>query len=187
MNKGKRGSQDCGMTSKLILRGVQCGKVCMGVVSMQSDEDTRSTKCVQLCTRVYNSRSVWITRRVWRRSWFLFWSNSTAYRSIYSNLLYSTNVRGNNKNNNCGVYTCGEIKETIKESDENNKKTTRGRKTIRTTKSETPKLGDRPRTYARNCGKIIRGADGSCGKRTHADRKEMDEATTMKWGNNEEA
>ena len=38
------------------------------------------------------------------------------------------NVRGNNKNNNCGIYTCGEIKETIKEtikeSDENNKKMT---------------------------------------------------------------
>ena len=74
-----------------------------------------------------------------------------------------------------------------KESDENNKKTTRGRKTIRTTKSETPKLGDRPSTYAHNCGKTIRGADGSCGKRTHADRREMDEATTTKWGNNEEA
>ena len=98
-----------------------------------------------------------------------------AYRSIYSNLLYSTNVRGNNKNNNCGVYTCGEIKETIKESDENNKKTTRGRKTIRTTKSKTLKSGDRPRTYAHNCG-----------KRMHVDRREMDEATTMKWGNNEE-
>ena len=74
-----------------------------------------------------------------------------------------------------------------KESDENNKKTTRGRKTIRTTKSETPKLGDRPSTYARNCRKTIRGADGSCGKRTRADRREMDEATTTKWGNNEEA
>ena len=110
-----------------------------------------------------------------------------AYRSIYSNLLYSTNVRGNNKNNNCGIYTCGEIKETIKESDENNKKTTRGRKTIRTTKSETPKLGDRPSTYARNCGKTIHGVDGSCGKGTRADRREMDEATTTKWGNNEEA
>ena len=24
------------------------------------------------------------------------------------------NVRGNNKNNNCGIYTCGEIKETIR-------------------------------------------------------------------------
>ena len=53
------------------------------------------------------------------------------------------NVRGNNKNNNCGIYTCGEIKETIKESDENNKKTTQGRKTIRTTKSKTLKLGNR--------------------------------------------
>ena len=37
-----------------------------------------------------------------------------AYRSIYSNLLYSTNVRGNNKNNNGGIYTCGEIKKTIR-------------------------------------------------------------------------
>ena len=74
-----------------------------------------------------------------------------------------------------------------KESDENNKKTTRGRKTIRTTKSETPKLGDRPSTYVHNCGKTIHGADGSCGKRTCADRWEMDEATTTKWGNNEEA
>ena len=74
-----------------------------------------------------------------------------------------------------------------KESDLNNKKTTRGRKTIRTMKSETPKLGDRPRTYAHNCRKTIRGADGSCGKRMHMDRWEMDEATTTKWGNNEEA
>ena len=97
------------------------------------------------------------------------------------------NVRGNNKNNNCGVYTCREIKEAIKESDENNKKMTRGRKTIRTMKSETLKSGDRPSTYTRNCGKTIHGADGSCGKRTHADRWEMDEATTTKWGNNEEA
>ena len=74
-----------------------------------------------------------------------------------------------------------------KESDENNKKMTRGRKTIRTTKSETPRSGDRSRTYAHNCRKTIRGADRSCGKRTHADRREMDEATTTKWGNNEEA
>ena len=57
---------------KSILRGVQCGKVCTGVVSMRSDRDMRSTKCVQLCTRVYDSRSVWITRRVRRWSWFLF-------------------------------------------------------------------------------------------------------------------
>ena len=63
---------------------------------------------------------------------------------------------------------------------------TRGRKTIRTTKSETPKSGDRPSTYVHNCGKTICDADGSCGKRTHADRREMDEATTMKWTNNEE-
>ena len=96
------------------------------------------------------------------------------------------NVRGNNKNNNCGIYTCGEIKETIKESDENNKKMTQGRKTIRTTKSETPKLGDRTSMYARNCRKTIRSADGSCRKGTHVDRREMDEATTTKWGNNEE-
>ena len=74
-----------------------------------------------------------------------------------------------------------------KESDLNNKKMTQGRKTIRTTKSETPKSGDRPSMYACNCGKTIRGADGSCGKRMHADRREMDEATTTKWGNNEEA
>ena len=73
-----------------------------------------------------------------------------------------------------------------KESDENNKKTTRGRKTIRTTKSETPKSGDRPSTYTCNCRKTICGADRSCGKRTCMDRREMDEATTTKWGNNEE-
>ena len=73
-----------------------------------------------------------------------------------------------------------------KESDENNKKTTRGRKTIRTTKSETPKLGDRSSTYVCNCGKTIHSADGSCRKGTCADRREMDEATTTKWGNNEE-
>ena len=73
-----------------------------------------------------------------------------------------------------------------KESDENNKKTTRGRKTIRTTKSKTPKSGDRPRTYARNCGKTIHGVDRSCGKGMCMDRREMDEATTTKWGNNEE-
>ena len=73
-----------------------------------------------------------------------------------------------------------------KESDLNNKKMTRGRKTIRTMKSETLKLGDRPSTYARNCGKTIRGADRSCGKGTCADRREMDEVTTTKWGNNEE-
>ena len=73
-----------------------------------------------------------------------------------------------------------------KESDENNKKTTQGRKTIRTTKSETLKLGDRPSTYVCNCRKTICGADRSCGKGTHMDRREMDEATTMKWRNNEE-
>ena len=174
------------MTSKSIPRGAQCGKGCTGVVSMRSDEDTRSTKCVQLCTRVYDSRSVRITRRVRRWSWFLFWSNSTAYRSIYSNLLYSTNVRGNNKNNNCGIYTCGEIKETIKESDQNNKKTTQGRKTIRTMKSKTLKLGDRLSMYVRNCGRTICSADRSCGKGTRADRREMDEATTTKWANNKE-
>ena len=109
-----------------------------------------------------------------------------AYRSIYSNLLYSTNVRGNNKNNNCGIYTCREIKETIKESDENNKKMTRGRKTIRTMKSKTTKSGDRPSMYMHNCRRTIRGADRSCGKGTCMNRKEMDEATTMKWANNEE-
>ena len=74
-----------------------------------------------------------------------------------------------------------------KESDLNNKKMTRGRKTIRTMKSKTPKSGDRPSMYAHNCGKTICGADRSCGKRTHMDRREMDEATTTKWGNNEEA
>ena len=74
-----------------------------------------------------------------------------------------------------------------KESDENNKKTTQGRKTIRTTKSETLKLGDRPSTYACNCRRTIHSADRSCGKGMCADRREMDEATTMKWGNNEEA
>ena len=61
MNEGKRGSRDCGMTSKSIPRGAQCGKVCTGVDRMWSDEDTRSTKCVQLCMRVYDSRSVQIT------------------------------------------------------------------------------------------------------------------------------
>ena len=74
-----------------------------------------------------------------------------------------------------------------KESDENNKKTTRGRKTIRTTKSETPKSGDRSSMYARNCGRTICSADRSCRKGTRADRREMDEAATTKWGNNEEA
>ena len=73
-----------------------------------------------------------------------------------------------------------------KESDENNKKTTRGRKTIRTTKSKTLKSGDRPSTYVRNCGRTIRSVEGSCRKGTCADRREMDEATTTKWGNNEE-
>ena len=73
-----------------------------------------------------------------------------------------------------------------KESDENNKKMTQGRKTIRTTKSETLKSGDRLSTYMRNCGRTIRSADGSCGKGTHADRREMDETTTVKWGNNKE-
>ena len=67
-----------------------------------------------------------------------------------------------------------------KESDLNNKKTTQGRKTIRTTKSKTPKLGDRLSTYVHNCRKTIHGADRSCRKRTHMDRREMDEATTMK-------
>ena len=74
-----------------------------------------------------------------------------------------------------------------KESDENNKEMKRGRKTIRTTKSKTPKSGDRLSMYTCNCGKTIRGADGSCRKRMHMDRREMDEATTMKWGNNKEA
>ena len=55
-------------------------------------------------------------------------------------------------------------KRNNKESDENNKKMTRGRKIIRATKNKTPKSGDRPSMYACNCGKIIRGADGSCGR-----------------------
>ena len=37
-----------------------------------------------------------------------------AYRSIYSNLLYSTKVRENKKNNKSGIYTCREIMKTIK-------------------------------------------------------------------------
>ena len=51
---------------KSIPRGAQCGKVCTGVERMWSDEDMGSTKCVQLCMRVYDSRRVQITRRVWR-------------------------------------------------------------------------------------------------------------------------
>ena len=78
-------------------------------------------------------------------------------------------------------------KENNKESDENNKKMTQGRKIIRTTKSETPKLGDRLSMYACNCRRTIHGVDGSCRKGTCVDRREMDEATTTKWGNNEEA
>ena len=77
-------------------------------------------------------------------------------------------------------------KRNNKESDENNKKMTQGRKTIRTMKSKTPKLGDRLSTYAHNCGRTIRSADGSCGKGTCADRREMDEATMKKWENNKE-
>ena len=46
--------------------------------------------------------------------------------------------------------------------------------------------GDRPSTYTHNCRRTICGADGSCGKGMHADRREMDEATTTKWGNNKE-
>ena len=53
-------------------------------------------------------------------------------------------------------------------------------------KSETPKLGDRLSMYACNCRRTIHNADRSCRKGTHMDRREMDEATTMKWGNNEE-
>ena len=53
-------------------------------------------------------------------------------------------------------------------------------------KSETLKSGDRPSTYARNCGRMIHSVDRSCRKGRHMDRREMDEATTMKWGNNEE-
>ena len=67
-----------------------------------------------------------------------------------------------------------------KESDENNKKMTQGRKTIRTMKSKTLKSGDRPSMCACNCGRMI------CRKGMHVDRREMDEATTTKWGNNEE-
>ena len=78
-------------------------------------------------------------------------------------------------------------KENNKKSDEYNKKMTQGRNTIRTTKSETLKSGDRLSMYVCNCRKTIHGADGSCGKRMHADRREMDEATTTKWGNNKEA
>ena len=73
-----------------------------------------------------------------------------------------------------------------KESDENNKKTTQGRKTIRTTKSKTLKSGDRLSTYMHNCGRTICNADRSCRKGTCMDRREMDEAITTKWGNNEE-
>ena len=77
-------------------------------------------------------------------------------------------------------------KRNNKESDKDNKKTTQGRKTIRTMKSKTPKSGDRLSTYVCNCGKTICGADGSCRKGMCVDRREMDEATTMKWGNNKE-
>ena len=77
-------------------------------------------------------------------------------------------------------------KENNKESDENNKKMTQGRKTIRTTKSETLKSGDRLSMYMCNCRRTIHSADGSCRKGTHMDRREMDEATTTEWGNNEE-
>ena len=41
-----------------------------------------------------------------------------------------------------------------KESDVNNKKMTQGRKTIRTTKSKTLKLGDRPSMYVCNCRRM---------------------------------
>ena len=74
-----------------------------------------------------------------------------------------------------------------KESDENNKKTTQGRNTIRTTKSKTLKSGDRPSMYACNCRRMIHSVDRSCRKGMLMDRREMDEATTTKWGNNEEA
>ena len=67
-----------------------------------------------------------------------------------------------------------------KESDLNNKKTTQGRKTIRTMKSKTPKLGDRLSMYVHNCRRMIHNADRSCRKGMHVDRREMDEATTMK-------
>ena len=77
-------------------------------------------------------------------------------------------------------------KRNNKESEGYNRKTTRGRNTIRSTKSETPKSGDRPSTSACNCGRTICSADRSCGKGTCADRREMDEATTMTWGNNKE-
>ena len=78
-------------------------------------------------------------------------------------------------------------KENNKKSDEYNKKMTQGRNTIRTTKSETLKLGDRPSTYMCNCRRTICNADRSCRKGMHTDRREMDEATTTKWRNNEEA
>ena len=78
-------------------------------------------------------------------------------------------------------------KENNKESDENNKKMTQGRKTIRTMKSKTLKSGDRPSMYTCNCRRTICSADRSCRKGMHMDRREMDEATTTKWGNNEEA
>ena len=77
-------------------------------------------------------------------------------------------------------------KENNKESDEYNKKMTQGRKTIRTMKSETLKLGDRLSMYACNCGRTICSVGGSCRKGMRMDRREMDEVTTMKWGNNEE-
>ena len=56
------------MTSESILHGAQCGKVYTDVERIWSDKETGSTKCVQLCTRVYDSRRVQITRRVQRRS-----------------------------------------------------------------------------------------------------------------------
>ena len=54
-------------------------------------------------------------------------------------------------------------------------------------KSKTLKLGDRPSMYMCNCRRMIHNADRSCRKGTCTDRREMDEATTTKWGNNEEA
>ena len=65
-----------------------------------------------------------------------------------------------------------------KESDENNKKTTQGRNTIRTMKSETPKLGNRPSTFVCNCRRMIHSVGRTAESKCMQTEREMDETTT---------
>ena len=68
-------------------------------------------------------------------------------------------------------------KENNKEREEYNK-TIQGRNTIRTMKSETPKLGNRPSTFVCNCRRMIHSVGRTAESKCMQTEREMDETTT---------